>query len=243
MTQETPLSLASAFEEDKTYNSMILGNELSNCLCAYVRTAQANNDVLEATMEAIYGTQELNEQQKEDMRRFILLSPNPTHTASTVLASCESLGKTYSALSRGFSFFRTNGRGLSMANGSASYTKYGSELSNPPTKGAKSHRQAEFPQRVGLRGNDRCELTGELPVSLSGPIANPTTRQKFFLTLMNSKANRLWGRDPPVYCNLLSSCDRTSEQKSRCRAVGFAIGPDRLTGSSPLAPIRKIVRA
>jgi Cdc6-like AAA superfamily ATPase len=76
--------------------------------------------------------------------------------------------------------------------------------------------------------------TGELPVSLSGPIANPTTRQKSFLTLMNSKPNRLWGRDPPVYCNLLSSCDRTSEQKSRCRVVGFAIGPDRLTESSPL---------
>jgi hypothetical protein len=53
--------------------------------------------------------------------------------------------------------------------------------------------------------------------------------------LMNSKANRLWGRDPPVYCNLLSSCDRTSEQKSRCRVVGFAIGPDRLTGSSPVS--------
>jgi hypothetical protein len=77
-------------------------------------------------------------------------------------------------------------------------------------------------------------FSGELPVSLSGPIANPTTRQKSFLTLMNSKANRLWGRDPPVYCNLLSSCDRTSEQKSRCRVVGFAIGPDRLTGSSPV---------
>jgi hypothetical protein len=72
----------------------------------------------------------------------------------------------------------------------------------------------------------------ELPVSLSGPIANPTTRQKSSLTLMNSKANRLWCRDTPVYCNLLSSCDRTSEQKLRCRVVGFAIGPDRLTGSS-----------
>jgi hypothetical protein len=77
-------------------------------------------------------------------------------------------------------------------------------------------------------------ISGSLPVSLSGPIANPTTRQKSFLTLMNSKANRLGGRDPPVYCNLLSSCDRTSEQKSRCRVVGFAIGPDRLTGSSPV---------
>jgi hypothetical protein len=77
--------------------------------------------------------------------------------------------------------------------------------------------------------NESVEDNGELPVSLSGPIANPTTRQKFFLTLMNSKANRLWGRDPPVYCNLLSSCDRTSEQNSRCRVVGFAIGPDRLT--------------
>jgi hypothetical protein len=53
---------------------------------------------------------------------------------------------------------------------------------------------------------------------------------------MNSKANRIWGGDPPVYCNLLSSCDRTSEQKSRCRVVGFAIGPDRLTGSSPTNP-------
>jgi hypothetical protein len=51
---------------------------------------------------------------------------------------------------------------------------------------------------------------------------------------MNSKANRLWGRGPPVYCNLLSSCDRTSEQKSRCRVVRFAIQPDRLTGSSPV---------
>jgi hypothetical protein len=58
--------------------------------------------------------------------------------------------------------------------------------------------------------------SGLLPVSLSGPIANPTTRQKSFLTLMNSKTNRQRGRDPPVYCNLLSSCDRTSEQKSRC---------------------------
>jgi hypothetical protein len=81
------------------------------------------------------------------------------------------------------------------------------------------------------RSNSR---SGTLPVSLSGPIANPTTRQKSFLTLMNSKANRLWGRDPPVYCNLLSSCDRTSEQKSRCPVVGFAIQPDRLTGSSPV---------
>jgi hypothetical protein len=79
--------------------------------------------------------------------------------------------------------------------------------------------------------------TGELPVSLSCPIANPTTRQMSFLTLMNSKANRLWDRDPPVYCNLLSSCDRTSEQESRCRVVGFAIGPDRRTGSSPLHDI------
>jgi hypothetical protein len=81
--------------------------------------------------------------------------------------------------------------------------------------------------------------TGSLPVSLSGPIANPTTRQKSFLTLMNRKANRLGGRDPPVYCNLLSSCDRTSEQKSRCRVVGFAIWPDRLTGSSPLRNWRR----
>jgi hypothetical protein len=86
----------------------------------------------------------------------------------------------------------------------------------------------------------RTRYNGELPVSLFGPIANPTTRQKSLLTLMNSKANRLWGRDPPVYCNLLSSCDRTSEQKSRCRVVGFAIGPDRLTGSSPISfPRRK----
>jgi hypothetical protein len=77
-------------------------------------------------------------------------------------------------------------------------------------------------------------LTGSHPVSRSGPIANPTTRQKSFLTLMNSKATRQGGRDPPVYCNLRSNCDRTSEQKARCRVVGFAIGPDRLTGSSPL---------
>jgi hypothetical protein len=77
--------------------------------------------------------------------------------------------------------------------------------------------------------------SGSLPVSLSGPIANPTTRQKSFLTLMNSKTNRQRGRDPPVYCNLLSSYDRTSEQKSKRRVVGFAIRPDTLTGSSPVS--------
>jgi hypothetical protein len=41
---------------------------------------------------------------------------------------------------------------------------------------------------------------------------------------------------PPFPCSRLgtSSCDKTSEQKSRFRVVGFAIGPDRFAGSDPV---------
>jgi hypothetical protein len=39
-------------------------------------------------------------------------------------------------------------------------------------------------------------FNGSLPVSPSGPIVNPTTRQKSFLPFMNNKANRQGGRDP-----------------------------------------------
>jgi hypothetical protein len=44
--------------------------------------------------------------------------------------------------------------------------------------------------------------SGSLPVSLYGPIANPTTRHLDFCSLMNSKTNRQGGSDPPCLLKL-----------------------------------------
>jgi hypothetical protein len=62
--------------------------------------------------------------------------------------------------------------------------------------------------------------TGELPVSLSGPIANPTTRQKSFLTLMNSKANRLWGTRAKV---VASTTPGRSQARNLVARVGASL--------------------
>jgi hypothetical protein len=80
--------------------------------------------------------------------------------------------------------------------------------------------------------------SGELPVSLSGPIANPTTRQKSFLTLMNSKANRLWGRDPPVYCNVATCYQAAIERANKNRD---AVLSDLLLGRIGLREVLQFV--
>jgi hypothetical protein len=89
-----------------------------------------------------------------------------------------------------------------------------------------SSRSWRFPQ---------CLHSGKLHVSLAGPIANPTTRHLDFCSLvlsqLDSKFQLTGGSLPPSLFALLFTLLFINVRKDLCRAVGFAIEPDRLTGS------------
>jgi hypothetical protein len=76
--------------------------------------------------------------------------------------------------------------------------------------------------------------TGELPISLSGQIANPTTRHLDFSSLLLSqldcKLQSTGGSLPPGLFALLL----INVRKDFYRVVGFAIAPHRHTANDPI---------
>jgi hypothetical protein len=76
-------------------------------------------------------------------------------------------------------------------------------------------RLSSCPQSAAWAFLERRLNSRLLPVSLSGPMANPTTRQKSFLTLMNSKTNSQGGRGPlsiaPCYQAVIERANKTRD--------------------------------